>query len=131
MSQDVIVGLTVIILGACLFSYLAVWVWMKHRRLEREAFYRSETLKKIAESQGGGGNSAIEFLRESEKNAVRRRREGQKLGGMISVALGIAIFLFVLGNRSGGSLNIYTLGLIPLFIGLAVLGYVYLLAAKE
>jgi len=41
-------------------------VWSRERRREREAYYRSETLRKIAETQGAGGNSAIEFLREDE-----------------------------------------------------------------
>lgn len=130
MTQ-VMAALSAGILVVCGFSYLAVWLWMKHRRQEREAFYKSETLKKIAESQGEGGNAAIEFLRESEKNAMGRRREGQKLGGVVLVGMGIAFFLFALGNRPGGSSNIYLFGLLPFFMGLAMLGYVYLLAAKE
>jgi hypothetical protein len=36
----------------------------------------------------------IEFLREEEKNATRRRQEGQKLGGLITVAVGIGMMVF-------------------------------------
>ena len=35
-----------------LFSFLAVTTWSEARRKEREAYYTSETLKKIAESSG-------------------------------------------------------------------------------
>ena len=34
------------------FSWLAVSSWSKQRRLEREALYRGEAIKKIAEMQG-------------------------------------------------------------------------------
>jgi Flp pilus assembly protein TadB len=75
------------------FSFIAVAVWSRERRREREAYYRGETLRKIAETQGTVGNSAIEFLREDEKYAARRRGEGQKLGGLITVACGRGLWL--------------------------------------
>ena len=34
--------------------------WMEHRPKEREAFYRAETIRRIAEAPGEGG----QFLRE-------------------------------------------------------------------
>ena len=49
--------------SVALFSFVAVVVWSQERRREREAYYKSETLKKIAETQGAGGSSAIEYLR--------------------------------------------------------------------
>src|SRR6266536_5321597 len=48
--------------SVALFSFVAVAVWSSERRREREAYYRSETLKKIADTQGAGSTSAIEFL---------------------------------------------------------------------
>ena len=53
-----------------LFSFIAVATWSTERRKEREAYYKSETLRKIAEAQNAGGNSAVEFLRENERNAI-------------------------------------------------------------
>ncbi len=38
--------------------------WSDARRKEREACYKSKALKKIAETQGGGGSTALEYLPE-------------------------------------------------------------------
>jgi ferric-dicitrate binding protein FerR (iron transport regulator) len=114
-----------------LFSFVAVAVWSQARRREREAYYRSETLRKIVETQGAGGGSAIEFLREEEKHAVRRRQEGQKLGGLITVAVGIGMMVFIKAVDRGDPDPAYLVGLIPLFIGVALLGYAYFLAPKQ
>jgi hypothetical protein len=72
------------------FSFIAVAVWSAQRRRERQAYYNSETAKKIAESQEAGTTAAIEYIRESERNAARHRREGHKLGGLITVAVASA-----------------------------------------
>ena len=111
-----------------LFSFIAVASWSDARRREREAYYRSETLKKIAETQGGGGNAALEFLREEERKATRRRREGMKLGGLITMAVGASLMVFLWAEER--SEPAYLVGLIPLLVGAALLGYVYFLAAK-
>ncbi len=47
------------------FSWLAVSSWSKQRRLEREALYRSEAIKKIAEMQGNVPEPVLTLLRES------------------------------------------------------------------
>jgi len=54
------------------FSFLAVVSWVRARLRERQAFYKSETIKKIAESQGG--SSALEYLRDGD------RAEGESSG---------------------------------------------------
>ena len=114
-----------------LFSFVAVAVWSSERRREREAYYKSEALKKIAEAQGQGATSALELLREQERLASRRRTEGQKLGGMITVAVGIGMMIFLLGVGRNDPDPAYLVGLIPLLIGVALLGYAYFLAPKE
>ena len=117
--------------SVALFSFVAVVVWSQERRREREAYYRSETLKKIAETQGTGGSSAIEYLRESEKSATRRQREGLKLGGLVTIAIGISLMIFIAAVTRHDPEPAYLVGLIPLAIGLALLGYVYFFAPKE
>lgn len=110
-----------------LFSFLAVASWSDARRREREAYYKSETLKKIAETQGSGASSAIEFLREQERNTSRRRREGLKLGGLVTSSVGVGLMAFLHGIEQ----EEYLAGLIPLLIGIVLLVYSLLLAPKE
>lgn len=112
-----------------LFSFLAVAVWSGTRQKERETYYKSETLKKIAESSGEGAKAAIELLREQEKNHEKRRLEGMKLGGLVNVALGIGLMVLLRGLVHEEP--VYLAGLIPLLVGLALLAYTFFLAPKR
>ncbi len=127
-----VVGVSVFLVpivgSIALFSFLAVATWAEARRKEREAYYRSETLKKIAESSGEGAKSALELLREQEKNAVKRRLEGMKIGGLVTAAVGIGVMVFLHGIEHDEP--VYLAGLIPLLIGVALLLYPLLLAPK-
>ena len=113
------------------FSFVAVATWASERRQEREAYYKSEMLKKIAESQSAGATSALDFLREEEKISARRRREGQKLGGLITAGVGIGMMIFLAGVGRKDPEPAYLMGLIPLLIGIALMVYAYWLAPKE
>ncbi|HSZ61204.1 MAG TPA: hypothetical protein VK828_05380 [Terriglobales bacterium] len=127
-----VVGIMVPIVGSiALFSFLAVNGWADARRKEREAYYRCETLKKIAESSGEAARSAMELLREQEKNAAKRRIEGLKLGGLITTAVGISLIIFLHGVAERSDGPVYLAGMIPLLIGLALLIYPFFLAPKE
>jgi uncharacterized membrane protein YeaQ/YmgE (transglycosylase-associated protein family) len=112
-----------------MFSFIAVVVWSQERRREREAYYRSEALKKIAEA-GVGGASAVEFLRQEESISTRRRKEGLKLAGLITSAVGLALMVFIGAVERGSSEPAYLVGIIPLLIGAALLVYVYAMAPK-
>jgi hypothetical protein len=109
------------------FSFIAVAVWTDNRRKEREAFYKSEVVKKMLESQAPGG-SAVEFLREDEKIAARRLREGVKLGGLITTAVGIGLMIFLKAVDPGH--QTFLVGAIPLLVGVALLLYSYLIAPQ-
>jgi Flp pilus assembly protein TadB len=127
---EVAVMLVPIVGSIALFSFLAVSAWSDARRKEREAYYTNETLKKIAESSGEGAKAAIDMLREQEHTARLRRRDGQRLGGLITLAVGAGLMVFLkalVRNEPG----IYLVGLIPLLIGAALLAYSYVLAPKE
>jgi len=89
---------------------------------EREAFYRSETAKKIAESAGGGA-AALEFLRQEERKLLRRRIEAFQLGGAITLATGIGLLIFM--RSAAPTREFYLTGLMPAFIGLALLIYTF------
>ena len=110
------------------FSFLAVATWADARRKEREAYYKSETLKKIAESSGEGAKGAIELMREQQSSSAKRRLEGMKLGGMITAAVGIGVMALLHGLVNDEP--VYLAGLIPLLIGVALITYTFLLAPK-
>ena len=67
MNEDT--WIVLIVVAIC--SYLSVKAWVNARRAEREAFYRSETLKKFAEMQGTISEPVLQVLRE----AVRQKEE--------------------------------------------------------
>jgi hypothetical protein len=111
-----------------MFSFIGVAVWSDARRKEREAYYRSETIKKIAETPGAGASTALELLREQQKIAERRTREGVKLGGLITTAVGVGVMVMLRGLERNEPA--YLAGLVPLLIGVAMLTYGYFLAPK-
>src|SRR5262245_21719833 len=130
------------------FSFIAVAAWAEARRREREAHYKSETIYKIAEAQGPGAQAALEFLREEaarqeqrQVKAALHRREGMKLGGLITMAVGIGLMIFLKAIVNGtpsspgapahDPVPVYLVGLIPFLVGVALLAYAYLLAPKN
>jgi hypothetical protein len=99
--------------------------WIDSRRKEREAFYKAETFRRLTESSAEGAKAAIEMMRDQERQKVIKSRESMKISGLVCIGIGVAlvIFLRVANNPS------YMVGLIPAFIGVANLVYVYFLAA--
>ena len=125
-----VVAVAIPVIGSiALFSFLSVAAWSDARRREREEYYRSETLKKIAESSGEGAKAAIELMREQNKSVTRRRLEGMKLGGLITAVVGIGVMVLLHGLAREEP--VYLAGLIPLLIGVALLIYSFLFAPKE
>ena len=105
------------------FSFISVAAWAGTRLQERKDFYRSETLKKLAES---GPAAVVEYLREEERVEERRRVErrnrvveGNRVGGMILLAVGggLMIALYQIVRET----PVYLFGLIPLGIGIVLL----------
>lgn len=109
------------------FSLAAVVIWLRARLKEREAQYRSETLKRLTEAQGG--EKALEYLREETRLLERRMREGLKLGGLVTLAVGVGLMIFLAAVIRYSP--VYLVGLIPLLLGASLLVYVLLLAPKE
>ncbi|MBV9267071.1 MAG: hypothetical protein JO061_12955 [Acidobacteriaceae bacterium] len=110
------------------FSWFAVAQWAEARRREREAYYRSEVLKKLAESSGAGGEVSLEIMREQHRIENTRRREGLRIGGLITFAVGIGLVVFLHGLIPNEP--VYMCGLIPLLVGIA-LGASSFLVSRE
>ena len=106
--------------------FLPVNIWLESRRKEREAFYKAETLRRVSEASGDAGKASIEFLREQNRLTQMKTIEGLKIGGLIMTAIGIGVVV-LLWVLAGPTISVC--GLIPLLMGLAMLAYVYFLAA--
>jgi hypothetical protein len=117
--------------AVALFSFIGVASWADARRKEREAYYKSETIKKIAETPGASGSAALDYLREEEKIAVRRQREGLKLGGLITTAVGIGLMLMLWGVGGKNEKGVILVGAIPLLVGVALMTHAFLVGPKE
>ena len=107
--------------------FIPTITWIDSRRKEREAFYKAETFRRVAESSGEGAKAAIQMLREEELIKQVKIREGLKIGGLINLGVGIALIIF-LRALLPASTPVYLCGLIPGFIGAAMIVYVYFMA---
>lgn len=97
--------------------------FLDNRRKEREAFYKAETLRRLAEASGDGAKAALEILREEERQTAAKKLEGMKIGGLVNIGVGVALIIFLRAMIGGGTDSPYLCGLIPLFVGLALLSY--------
>lgn len=116
------------IAAVSLCSFTAVVIWVKERRREREAYYTSETVKKIAELQGPNVNAAVEFFRDAERNVVLRRLEGLKVGGLLAIAVGLGMGIVLRAVGRNDPDPDFLIGVIPMLVGAALLIYAYILA---
>ena len=102
--------------------------WIDNQRKEREAFYRAETMRRLAESSGEGAKAPIELMREQSRQEQAKKREGMMVGGLINIAVGVALMIFL--RALVGNQPVYLCGLIPGLIGVALLTYALLLAPR-
>jgi hypothetical protein len=106
--------------------FIPVTSWIDGRRKEREAFYKAETIRRVAESSSQGSNAALQMLLEQERIRRINTREGLKIGGLINIGVGIGLIIF-LSQLVGRQVALF--GLIPGLIGVAMLVYVYAISA--
>jgi hypothetical protein len=111
------------------FTFLTVKVWLGGQRKEREAFYKAETLRRITETSGEGAKAAIDLLKEDERLKRIKSREGNKIGGLVCVAVGVGSVIFMWNMSKTDPGVPYLVGLVPGLVGVAMLVYVYFLAA--
>ena len=122
----------IVITSVCMvsvFTFVSVGAWARERRKEREAFYRGEILKKLADSTGTQAQQVLEMMREQDRAQERRSWEKKKLAGLILTGTGaglIGMFALITPNEN----HEWAIGLIPLLIGLAMLLYSYVLGPR-
>jgi Flp pilus assembly protein TadB len=106
--------------------FLPVTTWLESRRKEREAYYKSETIRRIAEASGEGAKSALALLHAEEHLREVKRREGLKIGGLVNIGVGIGLTAMLWSLTGPG--GPYLVGLIPGLVGVALLIYVFFMA---
>jgi len=108
--------------------FIPLVTYIDSRRKEREAFYKSEMMRRIAESSSDSAKAAMELLREEGRQKQIKTIEGLKIGGLINVGGGVGLVIFLRSLIGSGSESPYLCGLIPAMVGVAMLVYVYVMA---
>jgi hypothetical protein len=129
MGADVAVFVFLSIGALALFSMVSVSVWSGARQKEREAYYKNDMLKKLAETQGPGAASALELLREEAKIGSLRTKQGLKIGGLVCFAAGLGVLIFLKAMVTDEP--VYLCGLIVLLIGMALFAGSYVVTVPE
>jgi DNA integrity scanning protein DisA with diadenylate cyclase activity len=104
--------------------FIPTVTFLDSRRKEREAFYKADTFRRMAEASGEGAKAAVELLREEERIKARKSLEGMKIGGLVTLAVGVALVILLWSQHDRS----YLVGLIPGLIGAALLSYALFLA---
>jgi hypothetical protein len=128
MNEGQLVMMVPIVAIVSTFVMIIFAIWFGTRKKEREAFYRAESLRRITESSSEGAKAAIELLKEEERLRQIKSREGMKIGGLVCVAVGVALMIFMWGLAKTDPEAPIFVGLIPGLVGVALLVYVYFLA---
>jgi hypothetical protein len=123
------------VLMVAVFSFVSIAVWSESRRKEREAYYKAESLRRVAEMPGEGAKYVIEVMKEDERirqaqqfSNEFKKLEGMKIAGLVNIAVGAGLFLLIYfsSNNKGGAF----VGFIPGLIGVALLVYAMFLAPR-
>jgi hypothetical protein len=108
--------------------FIPTVTWIDKQHKEREAFYKAETIRRVAEASGEGAKAALELLQQQSRFERQKGREGMKIGGLVCIGVGAAMVIFLKVQTATDPGTPYLVGLIPTFVGVALLIYVYLLA---
>jgi hypothetical protein len=68
----------------------------------------------------------VELLREEERRKAGKSREGMKIGGLVNLAMGVGLMVFL--RSLVGNEPVYLVGLIPGLSNVAMLVYALFLA---
>ena len=98
-------------------GFLTVVTWLGSREKEREAHFRNEMARKLADTEDSG--PLLEYVRTMERADAERVRLKARVAGLITTAVGVALMIFLYNAMAGTAA--YLVGLIPLLVGVALL----------
>jgi hypothetical protein len=112
--------LTATVVAALTFGSIAVWI--SARGQERRSRDRSSLLRSLAERPPENVRLVLDLLREDDARKAHQAREqerrGTLQGGLILIAIGVALAV-MMSAMAGGS-GAWSVGLIPLLIGVVL-----------
>ena len=110
------------------FTFVAIAAWSDNRRKERETFHLHETYRRMLEQPGKGAEEVLALMRQQEAREAESRIEGMKLGGLITMAVGVGLFFLLRGIEPKA--NLWGVAAIPFLIGLVLAAYAFFLAPR-
>jgi|HubBroStandDraft_6_1064221.scaffolds.fasta_scaffold1096063_1 hypothetical protein len=108
--------------------FIPLVTFIDSRRKEREAYYKAETFRRLAEASGDGAKAAMELMREEGRQKQIKTIEGLKIAGLVNLFIGVALTIFLRSLVGGGSGSPWLCGLMPAMVGVAMLIYVFAMA---
>lgn len=115
------------VIGTAGITFVAIVIWVEERTKQRQAHYESENIRKLIES--GGAEAATRFLQETRRRKAEETRNGARLGGIITIAVGISLMVFMHQLFNGAP--IYLVGLVPMSVGVGLLIFTELISKPE
>jgi hypothetical protein len=107
----------VAVASTAFFTFISFIIWIDGRQREREAHYRDEMTRKIAEA--GDSGPILEYVRANARADAEQVRLKVRVSGLITIAVGGGLMIFL--HQIAPATAIYLAGLIPLFIGIVLL----------
>lgn len=98
-------------------AFVSVMVWLENRRKEREAHYRNETARRIAEASDPA--PLLEYARDLERADAAGTRTKARVAGLVTLAAGAALMVFL--HQAAPGTAAWLVGLLPLLVGAALL----------
>ncbi len=107
-------------------TFVTIVVWAENRRKERQEYYRFEFRKRLVEAGKMDAASFASLVRYEHELRLRQGREKLLVAAFVIFGTGAGTCIGL--QFIGGS--VWMVGLIPVCIGLSMLAYGFLFAAK-
>lgn len=107
-------------------TFITIVVWAENRRKERQEYYRFEFRKRLVEAGKMDAASFASLMRYEHELGLQQGRQKLLVAAFVIAGVGVGTCL---GLQFIGD-SFWMLGLIPLSIGLCMLAYGLLFAAK-
>ncbi len=107
-------------------TFVTIVVWVENRRKERQEYYRFEFRKRLVEAGKMDAASFASLVRYEHELKLRQGREKLLVAAFVILGTGVGICI----GLQFISDSFWKVGFIPVSIGLSMLAYGFLFAAK-